>query len=319
MQQSVYVTRMIPESGIVSLMNAGFAVQMNPGSDPLRPEELLAEAGKHDAFVSQLADRIDRSFLQAAAPRCRIVATCAVGTDNIEIEAAREFGIAITNTPDVLTEATADLAFALLLSAARRLGEAERVVRSGGWRGWRMLDFLGSDVHGRTLGIVGAGRIGSAVAKRATGFEMSLLYYNRHPNPKMDELGARRVSLIELMEQSDFISIHTPLTPETHRLIDGRALARVKRGAILINTARGSVVDQAEMIRALRDGRLAAAGLDVYEREPVVAPELRAMENVVLLPHIGSATVSTRSRMAEMAAHNVIAVLSGRPPINPVG
>lgn len=317
--RSVHVTRIIPECGIARLSKAGLAVHMNPLARSPRPEELLAEAGRHDAFICQLADRIDRRFLKAAAPRCKIVANCAVGTDHVDLEAAREYGVIITNTPDVLTQATADLAFGLILAAARRLGEAERLVRAGAWRGWAMLDFLGADVYGKTLGIIGAGRIGTAVARRARGFDMPILYCNRSPSEAMEALGARRVALMELMEQSDFISLHCPLTDQTRHMIDGRALARVKRGAILINTARGPIVEQGEMIKALRDGRLAAAGLDVYEREPAIAPELMAMENVVLLPHIGSATVSTRNKMAEMAADNVVDVLEGRPPRNPVG
>ncbi|MBK8267019.1 MAG: D-glycerate dehydrogenase [Planctomycetes bacterium] len=316
--KSVYVSRIIPESGINLLVNAGYAVQMNPLARPPGADDLLAEAGKHDAFVCQLTDRIDRRFLKTAAPKCKIVANCAVGIDNIDLAAATEFNVVISNTPDVLTESTADLTFALLLATARRLGEAERLVRAGAWRGLGMLDFLGSDVFGKTLGIVGAGRIGTAVAKRARGFDMNILYCNRNSNPLMEKLGARRVSLQELMQRSEFISLNMPLTEETHHLINANALAGVKRGAILINTARGAVVDQVELIKALRDGRLAAAGLDVYEKEPTVAPELLAMENVVLLPHIGSATVTTRNRMAEMAASNVIEVLSGRPPRNPV-
>jgi glyoxylate reductase len=316
--KSVYVTRIIPECGIDLLARAGFAVQMNPYARPPTAEDLLSEAGKHDAFLCQLTDRIDKRFLKAAAPRCKIVANCAVGVDNLDFAAAAEFKVVISNTPDVLTETTADLTFALLLATARRLGEAERFVRAGAWRGPGMLDFLGADVFGRTLGIIGAGRIGAAVANRARGFDMTVLYCNRRANPEVEKHGARRAPLHELMQRSDFISLNMPLTEETHHMIDAKALACVKRGAILINTARGAVVDQIEMIKALRDGRLAAAGLDVYEKEPTVAPELLAMDNVVLLPHIGSATVSTRNRMAEMAATNIIEVLNGRPAKNPV-
>ena len=315
---SVYITRMIPEAGVALIADAGFVIHMGPSPDGPTYGQLLAEAGQHDAFICQLPDRIDRAFLTAAAGRCRIVATCAVGVDNIDLHAARELGVAISNTPDVLTEATADLAFALMLAAARRLGEAERAVRAGAWRGWGMMDFLGAEVFGKTLGIVGAGRIGTAVARRARGFEMPLLYFNRRPNAEMDAWGARRVALYELLENADFVSLHTPLTDETRGLIDAEAFARFKRGAILINTARGDVVDQDEMIRALGDGRLAAAGLDVYHNEPNVPRELLALENVVLLPHIGSATTATRTRMSEMAAQNVLAVFSGRPPLNPV-
>lgn len=316
--RSVFITRMIPESGIVLLQKAGLAVKMNPFARQPKHEELVEEAGRHDAVICQLPDAIDRTFLKAASARCKVVATCAVGVDNIDLAAAREFNVTITNTPDVLTEATADLTWALMLATARRLGEAERTVRAGAWRGWGMLDLLGFDVYRRTLGIVGAGRIGAAVARRARGFDMPVLYHSRRRNPGIEEFGAKRVSLYELLEQSDFVTLHTPLTEETRQLIDGKAIARMKRGAILINTARGAVVDQVEMIRALKDGRLAAAGLDVYEKEPAVSPELLELDNVVLLPHIGSATISTRNRMAEIAAENVIAVLNGKPAVTPV-
>lgn len=312
---SVYVTRMIPDAGLAKLINAGLTVQMNPLARPLFPHELSAEVGGHDAVICQLADRIDETILAAAAPRCRVFATCAVGYDNIDLAAARRLGITVTNTPDVLTEATADLAWTLLLAAARRLGEAERYLRAGAWTGWAMLDFLGVDVWGRTLGIIGAGRIGTAVARRGTGFGMRILYHDSEPRPAMESLGARQASLNELLEAGDFISLHTPLVPETRNLIDARAIARMKRGAILVNTARGPVVDQDALIEALRLGRIAGAGLDVYRDEPRIPRELLELPNVVLAPHIGSATIGTRARMAELAAENVIAVLRGeRPP-----
>ncbi len=315
--RSVYVPRMIPESGVALLQKAGLTVKMTPMAGP-HNDALMQEAGRHDAVICQLLDAIDRPFLKAAAPRCKVVANCAVGVDNIDLAAAREFNITVTNTPDVLTEATADLTWALLLSTARRTGEAERGVRAGAWRGWGMLDFLGYDVYRRTLGIIGAGRIGTAVARRARGFEMNVLYHSRQRAARIEELGAKRASLYELLEQSDFVSIHTPLTDETHQLIDAKAFARMKRGAILINTARGAVIDQVELIRSLQSGRLAAAGLDVYDKEPAMPPELLEMDNVVLLPHIGSATITTRNRMAELAAENVIAVLNGKKPQTPV-
>ena len=283
-----------------------------------RRDELLDEVGDHDAIICQLPDPIDRAVFEAAAPRCKAIATCAVGYDNIDVAAARAHGIVVTNTPDVLTEATADLTWALLLATARRLGEAERFLRAGAWRGWGMLDFQGADVFGKKLGIVGAGRIGTAVARRARGFDMSVCYCARENKKSIEELGATRVALGELLETSDFVSLHVPLTEETHHLLDAKALDRMKRGAILINTARGGVVDQVALIEALREGRLAAVGLDVFDKEPAVPPELLSLSNAVLLPHIGSATVSTRSKMAEIAAANVIAVLRGEPPLNPV-
>ncbi|MBN2563025.1 MAG: D-glycerate dehydrogenase [Phycisphaerae bacterium] len=315
---SVFITRMIPDAGIAKLVGAGMAVSMNPLARRLSPEELQEEVRRHDGVICHLTDRIDERVLSASLPRCKVFANCAVGYDNIDVAAAQKLGVVITNTPEVLTEATADLAWALLMATARRLGEAERVVRAEAWRGWGMLDFLGVDVFGRTLGIVGAGRIGTAVARRASGFSMELLYFDRGPCQEVESLGARRVPLAELLESSDFVSLHTQLVEETRHLIDERALRRMKRDAVLINTARGGVVDQDALIEALQHGRIAGAGLDVYRDEPKVPKELIALENVVLLPHIGSATVATRSRMAEMAAENVVSVLRGAGALHPV-
>lgn len=315
---SVYITRPIPDAGISKLVEAGFSVSLNPWARRLSPEELREEVGRHDAVICHLTDRLDEAVLRAGAPRCKVFALCAVGWDNVDVAAARRLGIVITNTPDVLTEATADLAWALLLATARRLCEAERLVRAGAWRGWDMLDFLGVDFCGQTLGIVGAGRIGTAVARRAAGFSMRLLYFDRACREGIESLGARRVGLGELLESSDFVSLHTPLTDDTRHMIDGRALGRMKRHAVLVNTARGPVVDQTALAEALGQGRIAGAGLDVYENEPSVPRELASLDNVVLLPHIGSATLATRSRMAAIAAGNVIAVLRGEPPLSPV-
>lgn len=323
---SVYITRAIPEAGISALAAAGLSVSMNPFQRPLLPEELRDIVGRHDGVICQLTDLIDEKALEAAIPRCRVFAICAVGHDNIDVKAARRLGVTVTNTPDVLTEATADLTWALLLATARRLGEAERTVRAGAWRGWGMLDFLGMEVYGRTLGIIGPGRIGTAVARRASGFSMRVLYTDRAPDPKVEmqsceeieALGAQRVGLVELLKTSDFVSLHTPLTDETRHLIDATALERMKREAILVNTSRGAVIDQTALIEALKHGMIGGAGLDVYENEPIVSPELRALGNVVLLPHIGSATVATRSRMAVIAAQNVVSVLRGEEPLNPV-
>lgn len=317
-KSSVFITRSIPEPGIALLQDAGLLVHSNPQPRTLQPQELRKEVTRHDAVICHMTDRIDDALLAAAAPRCRIFATCSVGYDHIDVAAAARRGIVIANTPDVLTESTADLAWTLLLAAARRAGEGERVVRAGQWRGWGMMDFLGTDVHGKTLGIVGAGRIGTAVARRATGFNMRILYHARTDKPAMLAIGAQRVPLSTLLEQSDFVSLHVPLTEETRNLIDERAIAHMKRDAILINTARGAVVDQDALIRALAEGRIFAAGLDVYPSEPSIPRELLSLENVVLLPHIGSATVATRTEMAKMAARNVIAVLNGNEPPNPV-
>lgn len=314
----VFVTRVVPEAGIARLVDAGLRVEVNPLPRPLRPEELLARIGRYDAILSQVADQLDEAALRAALPRCRIIAQCAVGYDNIDVAAAHRLGIVITNTPDVLTETTADLTWALILAAARRLGEGERLVRAGVWRGWGMLEMLGTEVHGATLGIVGAGRIGCAVARRSGGFGMKLLYHSRRASPEMQRLGGRQVRLDELLAGSDFVSLHVPLRADTRHLIDAAALARMKRTAILINTTRGGVIDEDALIEALREGRLAAAGLDVYAHEPHVPAGLAELENVVLLPHIGSATPATRNAMARRAADNVVAVLSGKPPLHPV-
>jgi glyoxylate reductase len=266
-----------------------------------------------EALICLLTHRIDAALLDRA-PRLRVVANYAVGHDNIDVAAATARGIAVANTPDVLTEATADLAFALLLAAARRLGEGERLVRSGGWRGWEPGQLLGVDVWGRTLGIVGMGRIGEAMARRGRGFAMPVLYTARHPSPAAAALGAEHVALDDLLARADAVSIHCPLTPETRHLIDAAALARMRPTAVLVNTARGPIVDEAALAEALAAGRIAGAGLDVFEREPEIHPGLLASERVVLAPHLGSATTTARSRMAELCARAVRSVLAGERP-----
>jgi glyoxylate reductase len=260
-----------------------------------------------DALLCLLTDRIDARVLERAE-RLRIVANMAAGTDNIDLQAAERLGIAVSNTPDVVTDATADLAFALLLAVARRLVVADRHVRAGRFDGWRPDLLLGSDVSGRTLGIVGAGRIGRAMRRRAEGFGMPVLLRGREQGPPLEEL----------LERADFVSLHVPLTAATRHLIGEAELRRMPPHAILINTARGPIVDEAALVRALREGWIAGAGLDVYEREPALAPGLAELENVVLAPHVGSATHGTRARMAQLAADNVIACLEGRPLPCPV-
>ncbi len=316
--KSVFITRSIPDTGIALLAASGLSVRMNPLARFLRPEELQEKVGRFDAVICQITDTVDEAVLAAAAPRCKVFANCAVGFDNIDIPAAQRLGITITNTPNVLTEATADLTWALMLATARRVGEAERHLRAGAWRGWGMLDFLGADIHAQTLGIVGAGRIGTAVARRASGFSMKILYAHPRANDALDRMGASRVSLLELLQSSDFVSLHVPLTDSTRTLIDDKALRAMKPNAILINTSRGAVVDESALIEALQEGRISGAGLDVYRSEPHVPRELFEVGNAVLLPHIGSATVTTRSRMAQIAANNVIAVLRGESALDPV-
>lgn len=268
-----------------------------------------------DAWITMVSDRVDAAALDAA-PRLRVVANHAVGTDNIDLAACTARGICVTNTPDVLTEATADLAFALALAAARRLGEGERLVRRGGWTGWAPTQLLGVDVWGRTLGVVGFGRIGQAMARRGRGFGMDILY----AAPREAGEGATRVPVDELFARADVVSLHCPLTPETRGLVDARRLALMKPSAILVNTARGACVDEVALAAALAAGRLAGAGLDVFAAEPAISPALLAEERVVLAPHIGSATTTTRIRMGQLCASAVRAVLAGeRPPhlVNP--
>ena len=249
----------------------------------------------------------------------RIIANYGVGFDNIDVEAARRRGVAVTNTPDVLTGATAELTWALILAAARRLGEGERIVRAGAWTGWAPTQLRGMSLEGRTLGVIGAGRIGAEVARRAGAFGMKVIYADRVPNAELErDTHARVVTLDELLGTADVISVHVALTPRTRHLIDAAALARIKPGAILVNTSRGAVVDEDALVDALRSGRLRAAGLDVYEREPQVPESLRALENVVLLPHLGSATDGARQAMWDVAWKNLRLGLEGRPLANPV-
>lgn len=278
--------------------------------------DALAEA---QALLCLLTDRVDTALLERA-PRLRVVANAVVGYEHVDVAACRARGIVVTNTPDVLTGATADLTWALILAAVRRLPQAERSLRAGEFRGWGFWDYLGGDLEGHTLGIFGMGRIGRAVARRAGGFGMRVVYHSRTALPGDDEraLGAERVDFDDLLARSDVLSLHAPLTPETRHTIGRDALRRMRPGSVLINTARGALVDEAALADALREGPLSAAGIDVYEHEPAVHPGLLDLGNVVLLPHIGSATRGTRTEMAMLAARNVHAVLAGRPPLTPV-
>jgi glyoxylate reductase len=271
------------------------------------------DLGDADALVCLLLDRIDAAVL-ARAPRLRVVANCAVGVDNVDIAACTAARVAVTNTPNVLTEATAELAFALVLAAARRLGEGERLVRSGEWTGWALDQLLGVQLHGKTLGIVGFGRIGQALARRALGFGMRVIYADPHEVSAPSE----RVTVDELFARADAISLHCPLTPETRGLVNARRLALVKPTAILVNTSRGGCVDEGALADALTAGTLAGAALDVYASEPAIDPRLLAAPRLVLAPHIGSATTEARTAMAQLCADAVIAVLQGRRPANQI-
>jgi len=316
----IVVTRAIPGSALVLLKQAG-DVWVSEVDRPLDVGELHEAVAGASGVVTLLHDRVDDAFLDAAGADLRVVANVAVGYDNIDVDACVRRGVSATNTPGVLTDATADLAFALILMATRRLGEGERLVRTGvKWR-WGLDYHLGTGIQGKTLGIVGLGQIGTAVARRARAFGMDVAYAARRQAPRdlVAELVARYLPLDELLAASDVVSLHCPLTAETQHLIDSRRLRLMRPTAFLINTTRGPVVDEAALVEALRERALAGAGLDVFEHEPDVHPGLLELENVVLLPHLGSATVETRTAMAELAARNVVAVLGGRPALTPIG
>lgn len=316
----VVVTGRVPDTAIEKL-RAAHEVEMWPDPEPIGREELLRRVAGADAVVSLLTERIDAELLDAAGPQLEVVANVAVGYDNIDVPACTERGVVATNTPGVLTDATADIAFGLVLMATRRLGEGERLIRSGrDWK-WGMFFLLGSSLQGKTLGVVGMGGIGQATARRARAFGMEIVYQSRSEiDPGIAaELGARRVELDELLSVSDVVSLHCPYGPATHHLIGAEQLAAMKDSAYLVNTARGPIVDEAALASALKEGRIAGAGLDVYEHEPRVHPELLELDNVVLLPHLGSATVETRTAMAVLAAENVLAVLGGQRPPTPIG
>ena len=319
MASHVFVTRPLPAPGIGLLSDSGFEVRSNPEDRPLSREELLAGVREADALVCMLSDRIDRELLDSA-PMLKVVANYAVGYDNIDVGAARKRGIEVTNTPGVLTEATADLAWALLLAAARNLGAGERMVRAGEWTGWGPMQLLGEPLQGRTLGIVGMGAIGQAVARRGKGFGMEIVYFNRNRvAPDIEaSLGAEFVSFEELLRRSDFLSLHAPLNEHSRHLFNQQTFQLMKSTAVLVNTARGALIDEVELVAALRDGRLAAAGIDVYEFEPKITEGLLGLDNVVLAPHLGSASTLARGDMVRLCCENVIAVLAGRPAVTPV-
>lgn len=298
----VLLTRRVPSS-ILSRLEAVCDVQLEETA--LTPEQLRERIRDKDGLISVLTDRVDDALLEAA-PALKVVANIAVGYDNIDVPAAARRGVVVTNTPDVLTEATAELTWALILSAARRIAEGDRLVRRGGWKGWAIDFMLGTELRGKQLGIIGRGRIGRAVAARAPAFGMTAVF------------GKQDMSIDELLISSDVISINTSLRPDTRHLIDRRSLMRMKRTAILVNTARGPVVDEEALAWALQERLIAAAALDVYEKEPIVHEALLTMENVVLAPHLGSATRETRGAMIDLAVSNVIEVLQGRAPLTPV-
>lgn len=314
----IVVVRPIPEEALALLRPRGEVV-VGPADPPVvSPDEMRALAAEAEVLYMLPVGRVDASVMDAA-PKLRMVATLATGYDSIDVGEARERGIPVTYAPGILDETTADGAFGLLLATARRFGEAERFLRAGRFHGWTPDMFLGQDVHHATLGIVGMGRIGGQLARRARGFEMRVLYYDERRNDRAErELGVTYAPLDRLLAESDFVSLHVPLMPSTRHLINAAALKGMKRTAVLINTSRGPVVDEGALAVALRDGTIAAAGLDVFEREPNVHPLLFELENVVLLPHVMSASAPTRTRMAVRAAQNILAFLDGKPLLDPV-
>ena len=317
----VLVTGRIPDPGIAVLEAAGHEVDVWSVRGPMPRDELLRRVSGADALVTLLTERVDAELLDAAAPGLRVVANVAVGYNNIDVPACIARGVIATNTPGVLTDSTADIAMSLILMVTRRLGEGERLVRSGEPWQWSMFMMLGSGIQGRQLGVVGMGQIGTALARRARAFGMSIVYSNRNDADPVvaRELGARRLPFDELIATSDVVSLHCPYSAATHHLISMDELHSMKRSAYLINTARGPVVDEAALAAALEAGEIAGAGLDVFENEPEVHPSLLDRENVVLIPHLGSATVETRAAMATLAARNVVAVLAGQQPVTPIG
>lgn len=317
----ILVTQKVPDVAYPPLEEMG-DVEANTEEGVIWPyEELLRRGPGHDYIYCLLTDRIDAGFLDACAngtPRLRMIANMAVGFNNVDLEAATRLGIAISNTPGVLSDTTGDFAFALLMATARRIPEAERYLRAGKYTGWGPLLFCGADLHHATLGLVGAGRIGKIVAQRASGFEMKVLYYDVYRMSPEDEAHYHMIytPMDEVLQQADFVSVHTPYMPSTHHLIGESELKLMKPTAILINTARGPIIDEKALVKALQTGTIARAGLDVFENEPAVEPELLTMENVVITPHIASASIETRGKMAKMASDNLVAFHHGQRPPN---
>ncbi len=313
------VTNRIPGSAAELLREAG-ELRLDSREQAIPRQDLLRLVTGADAVLTLLHDRVDEELLEAAGPQLRCIANLAVGHDNVDLEAAARHGVTVTNTPGVLDDATADLTLGLILAATRRLAEGDRLIRSGREWSWGMHFMLGSGLQGKRLGIVGLGGIGRRVAERGRAFGMEIAYHSRHQAPAEVEaaLGAERLPLDRLLGSADVLSLHTPLTPETRHLIGAAELEAMKPSAVLVNAARGPVVDERALARALAEGKIAAAGLDVYEHEPRVEPALLELDNVVLVPHLGSATVETRTAMAELAARNAISVLSGQGPLTPV-
>jgi len=317
MKKKIFVTRRLP-SAAMELLEKNFEVECNPHDRVLSREELLEQVRDRDGLLPLLTDRIDSQVMTAAGPQLKIIANYAVGFNNIDVPAATARKIAVTNTPGVLTDTTADLTLALILGVARRLVEGDKFTRAGKYEGWAPLLFLGADVHHKTLGLMGFGRIGYAVAKRALGFDMRILYHDtRRADPELEkQVEAQYVDRDTLLREADYVSIHVPLTPETTRFMSTLEFSLMKPTAFIVNTARGEVIDEEALVEALKNGQIAGAGLDVFEHEPAIHPALFPMDNVIILPHIGSGSVETRTKMGLMAAENLIAAFQGKVPLN---
>ncbi len=313
----VYVSRPIPEPGL-ELLRASCDMEVKPTDEMVPREELLEKVKGRDALLCLLTETIDEEVMDAGSD-LKIIANYAVGYNNIDVDAATERGIWVSNTPGVLTDTTADMAWALMFAIGRRIVEADKFLRAGKFHGWSATMLLGGDISGKTLGLIGVGRIGNAVARRSVGFNMRVLYADVNPNEDLEkDIGAKHVDMDTLLKESDFVSVHVPLMPETTHLINARTLELMKPTAYLINTSRGPVVDEAALVEALRNGVIGGAGLDVFENEPEVEPGLADLDNVVITPHTASGSVDTRGKMATMAAENVLAVLDGKTPPNAV-
>ncbi|NJN16515.1 MAG: D-glycerate dehydrogenase [Oscillochloris sp.] len=319
MRPLIYATRRLPDEAVTMLLASGELSSWDSAEQPVPREQLLASIGSVEGLLSLITDRIDSEVL-AAAPRLRVIANMAVGYDNIDVAACTARGVLVTNTPNVLTETTADLAWALILAAARRIVEGQKLIESGGWGPWHPMQLVGVDVFGATLGVVGAGRIGTAVLRRGVGFGMRLSYHNRRPNLELEaKTGAAYRDLDTLLAESDIIVVTVPLNAETRSMFGAREFALMKPRAVFVNVARGAVVREDALVEALRSGQIWAAGLDVFEREPI-GPDhpFLSLPNVVTVPHIGSASIATRTRMATLAAENLVAALHGQPVPNPI-
>nr|MDO8099050.1 D-glycerate dehydrogenase [Candidatus Njordarchaeota archaeon] len=315
---SIYITRKLPEQALVLLRKKNIEFHFNPRDAPPSVSSLKREISSVDGLVCLLTEKITSTVIDAGKD-LRVISNVAVGFDNIDVKKATEKGIYVTNTPGVLTETTADLAWALLMAVARRIAEADSYLRSGKWKiQWNLMFMTGTDVYGKTLGIMGLGRIGQAIARRAKGFNMEILYYDEERNPKLEsELGVKYADVDTVFRESDFVTVHVPLTEKTRDFVGEKQLNLMKKTAILVNTSRGPVVDENALYKALKEGRIAGAGLDVYQKEPIeMSNPLIKLNNTVLLPHIGSASVETRTKMAVMAIENAIAALEGKVPPN---